>query len=167
MSARFSHNQLHYGEYTRLHFENEYRLRDLIGNSKQRDSIAYSLMQSDLHNYLINRLQVWGIVEKLLLKGALVNLVSVIEAIIMSSLGHLHEFCRISENLVCKNNCRCQYYIKSSKHLKIAQATEILKDKLAMNDEGILANIITINSIRNNFTYQFLIHMNLSIKIIQ
>src|SRR5690606_7915980 len=97
-----------------------------------------------------NRLQVWGIVRKLLLKGAIINLVSVIEGILMCSLGHLHQYCRIDSATVCKNHNRCNFYIKSTKHLKMATATDILNNKLLMNDENILADINILNNIRNN-----------------
>lgn len=107
-------------------------------------------MQSDLHNFLINRLEVWGIVKKLLLKGAIINLMSVIEGILMCSLGHLHQHCRINDTTVCKNQNRCVYYIKSAKHLKMAGATDILNNKLQLSDEDILADINTLNNIRNN-----------------
>ncbi len=135
---------------TRSHFASAYNLNYLIGNSRQKDSIAYSLMQSDLHNYLINRLQVWGIVKSLLLKGAIINLVSAIEGILMCSLGHLHQHCRIDQTTVCKNHNRCTFYIKSSKHLKMTGATDILNNKLSMTDEDILADIVALNNIRNN-----------------
>jgi len=135
---------------TRSHFATDYNLDYLIGNNRQRDSIAYSLMQSDLHNYLINRIQVWGIVKKLLLKGAIINLVSIIEGLLMCSLGHLHQRCRIDITTVCKNQNRCTFYIKSSKHLKVSGATDILRNKLLMMDEDILSDINTLNNIRNN-----------------
>ncbi|WP_407306490.1 hypothetical protein [Acinetobacter sp.] len=135
---------------TRYHFATEYNLNSLIGNGRQKDSIAYSLMQSDLYNYLINRFEFWGVIQKLLLKGAIINLVSAIEGLLMCSLGHLHQHCRVDDKRVCKNQNRCDFYIKSSKHLKIAGAVDILKDKLVMNDLTILADMITLNNIRNN-----------------
>ncbi|RZJ81219.1 MAG: hypothetical protein EOO47_04985 [Flavobacterium sp.] len=135
---------------TRSYFASAYNLNYLIGESKQRDSIAYSLMQSDLHNYFINRIQVWGIVKMLLLKGAIINLVSVIEGILMCSIGQLHKHCRIDEVTICKNQNRCGYYVKSSKHLKIIGAIEILKHKLLLTDVSILADINLLNEIRNN-----------------
>jgi hypothetical protein len=135
---------------TRNHFADTYNLNGLIGNYRQRDSIAYSLMQSDVYNYLINRFQFWGIIEKLLLKGAIINLVSVIEGLLMCSLGHLNQHCRFDDTRVCKHQSKCNLYIKSSKHLKIAGAADILRDKLLMNDAAILADMITLNDIRNN-----------------
>jgi hypothetical protein len=142
---------------TRSHYANVYNLNYLIGNRRQRDSIAYSLMQSDLHNYFINRIQVWGIIQKLLLKGAIINLVSAIEGILMCSLGHLHAHCRIDANTICKHQNRCTYYIKSSKHLKVSGATEILNNKLRLDDEGILEDIISLNDIRNNVHLSILV----------
>ena len=134
----------------RNHFADTYNLNALISNKRQKDSIAYSLMQSDVYNYFINRFEFWGIIDKLVLKGAIINLVSVIEGLLMCSIGHLHQHCRIDDTRVCKHQGRCSLYIKSSKHLKISQAADILRDKLLMNDAAILADIITLNAIRNN-----------------
>jgi hypothetical protein len=135
---------------TRYYFAHRYNLNLIISNQRQRDSIAYSLMLSDLHNYFINRVQVWGIIKKLLLKGAIINLVSIIEAMLICSLGDLHVHCRVSQGVICKSQSKCSFYIKSSKNIKIAVAVEILERVLLLGDTSILQDIIDLNSIRNN-----------------
>ncbi|RZK02936.1 MAG: hypothetical protein EOO43_23205 [Flavobacterium sp.] len=107
-------------------------------------------MQSDLYNYFINRYQVWGIVQKLLLKAAIINLVSAIEGILMCSIGNLHQHCRFDQNTICKHQSRCTFYIKSTNNMKISGAVDIIRDKLLMNEQVILNDITTLNNIRNN-----------------
>lgn len=125
-----------------------YNIKHLIDENHDKSNIAYALMQSDLYNYFINRIHVWGIVEKLLLKTAIINVCSIIEGLIMLSLEPLHSHCR-REDSICKKQNRCPYYIKSSKQLKIQGACKILKSQFSF-DEGIIEMIVGQNSIRNN-----------------
>lgn len=134
---------------TRYHFVKEYKLRELVTSQVHIDSISYALMQSDLHNYIINRFQIWGIVEKLFLKTAIINLVSIHEALIICSLSTLHQFCIIN-GTPCKINSKCAVYSKSIKGLSYAGGIELFEQTIGFGNSSVLVALRSLKDIRNN-----------------
>lgn len=63
-------------------FSSKYHLGEIVKSDAVRKNIAYSLQLSDLHNYIMNRIHIWGSVETMFIKSAVINLVSVMEAIV-------------------------------------------------------------------------------------
>ncbi|MES2416751.1 MAG: hypothetical protein V4541_01115 [Bacteroidota bacterium] len=136
---------------TKYHFVQQYNLNVLITDKIKIASIAYSLMQSDLHNYILNRVHIWGIVEGFFFKSAIINLVSIIEALILCSISKQHTFCTTNNGkTVCKFNGNCKFYIKSAKHMKVKEAIEYFKDKYFNGNLEIYDDLIHLNRIRNN-----------------
>lgn len=60
----------------------KYHLEQIAGDWIVRSNIGYALQLSDLHNYILNRFRLWGPVATMFYKSAVVNLISVLEAMI-------------------------------------------------------------------------------------
>ena len=77
-------------------FNKKYHLRYIFPYRHSRHNVIYALEVSDLMNYVFNRINIWGPVKTVFYKLAIVNLVSVIEAIILEA-----------ANNICKNASHC------------------------------------------------------------
>ena len=81
----------------------KYHLEEIASDWTIRSNIGYALQMSDFYNYLLNRVYFWGSLEKMIYKNAIINLVSVMEAIIFEC---AHGICccpdRCKENQICK-----------------------------------------------------------------
>ena len=134
---------------TRWYFVREYKLDYLLESKAHRDNIAYALMQSDMYNYIVNRFQIWGIIEKLFLKTALINIVAIQEALIICSLKTLHSHCIIGGS-VCKYNSKCSGYVKSVKSLHYTSCISLFESKIGFGNDDRMNEIIELKDIRNN-----------------
>ena len=56
-------------------FNEKYHLREIFPHRHSRHNVTYALEVSDLFNYVFNRIHIWGAVETVFYKLALVNLV--------------------------------------------------------------------------------------------
>lgn len=108
-------------------FIKKYHLMEVCPNKKHRHNIAYALAESDLINYILNRINVWGSVEILLYKLAIVNLVSIMEAIILEA-----------ANNICCNASACGKTTKCATHFSY-QERERARNAL---DKLVLLNIL-------------------------
>ena len=135
---------------TREYFSQTFQLKDLIDDINLRDSICYALMQSDLHRYLIYRFNMYGIVQKIFIKTAIINLVSIIEAVLIGTLKKLHGFCIVT-GTVCKYNSNCSTYIRSTTHIKSNQVILTYREKIGTTnlDDDIYEIIEKLIGIRN------------------
>lgn len=96
-------------------FNRKYHLVEIFPNKETRHNVTYALEVSDLINYIFNRINIWGSVATILYKLAIVNLVSVMEAIVLeaanniccqaSSCGKIKE-CRSHFSKEERNNAR-------------------------------------------------------------
>lgn len=83
----------------------KYHLEQIAANWTVRSNIGYALQLSDLHNYILNRFNLWGSVATMLYKSAIVNLISIFEAIVFECATQI---CYQSND--CKlERRRCQY----------------------------------------------------------
>lgn len=134
-------------------FYKEYNLRYIINDEIRRKNIVYALMQSDFYNYLINRLEIFATVQGLLYKMAIVNNVSIIEALIICSLSQLHLFCLNNGDskgdIICTSNNKCGAYINKTSSLKFGRAIEIFNQHV-IDDSGLFQDLHKLNDIRNN-----------------
>jgi len=133
----------------REYYVNTFNLASLVSEIKLRDSIAYALMQHDFHNYIIYRVNIYGVVKSLFIKNAIINLVSIIEAMIISALSKLHPFCLMA-GVVCKYNSSCTTYIKSTKSLPAKPSVEEFEKKIGFRDNDIYTDTLKVFDIRNN-----------------
>lgn len=82
-------------------FKKKYHLNEIVADQSTVKNISYSLQLSDFYNYIINRFYVWGSIETMLFKSAIINLVSIIEALIFECANNI---CSPSN---CKNVKSC------------------------------------------------------------
>ena len=87
-------------------FNEKYHLREICPNRTIRHNITYALEVSDLINFVINRVNIWGSVETIFFKLAVVNLVSVIEAIILEATNNI---CCSPSSCGKTNDCRYHF----------------------------------------------------------
>ncbi len=139
------------------YFRDKYKLYRFIPDPVVLKNVTYTLGYSDFLNYLINRLNTWGYIENLLIKNAIINLVSIHEALIIGVLSKLRLFCNIDKN-VCKYSSNCNFYIKTQKDAKYKKSLELFNSKIGFDAQNIYEQLSEINEIRNK------IHLGLSIE---
>ena len=126
-------------------FNEKYHLRDIFPYRYSRHNVTYALEVSDLMNFVFNRINIWGAVETDFYKLAIVNLVSIIEAIILEA-----------ANNICKNASRCGNTKKCANHFSKAErdnAKFALQKLVAINvldyDAPKVARVQEIINLRN------------------
>lgn len=86
-----------------------------------RQNITYTLEASDLINFVMNRVNIWGSVETIFFKLAIVNFVSVIEAIVLEASNNI--CCRASN---CGKTKTCYYHFSKEERNSARKAVEKL-----------------------------------------
>ena len=86
-------------------FNEKYHLREIFPNKASRHNVTYALEVSDLLNFILNRIHIWGAVKTIFYKLAIVNLVSIIEAIVLET-----------ANNICANAAYCRKTSSCKKH---------------------------------------------------
>lgn len=133
---------------SKYHFLTTYNLRDLIDDTHYGDSIAYSLMQTDFNNYILNRVHIWGITKNLFFKFAIINNSSIIEALLICSFTTTRRFCAPADN-VCKYNSKCDFYIKSTKNMGVKSAINLFFGSFAIEHQDLKQDFLDIMDIRD------------------
>lgn len=83
-------------------FKEKYHLSEICPRPSVRHNITYALEASDLINFIINRINIWGSVETIFYKLAIVNLVSIIEALLLEAANNI-----CFDTKSCKNARTC------------------------------------------------------------
>lgn len=133
-------------------FYEKYHLREIIGKVHCRRNISYALQLSDFYNYIANRFFVWGSVETMFYKNAIINLVSILEALILDCANNI--CCNPAS---CKKNKNCSNRFNKDERNKVLDAL----DRMAQlnittfnNDE--------INRIKAIIGYRNRVHIRLA-----
>lgn len=84
-------------------FWNKYHLNQIVQKRDVKNNISYSLQFSDFYNYLLNRMYIWGSVQTMLYKNDIINIVSIIEALILEATCNVRKHCENCQNI---NKCR-------------------------------------------------------------
>ena len=130
---------------TVAYFESKYHLRAICRNAYTRQNIAYTLESSDLINYMLNRINIWGAVETIFYKLAIVNIVSVIEALLLEAANNI--CCNASS---CKRTNKCSNHFSKDERQNARKAAEKLVLIGVLDfDENELARIQEIIDFRN------------------
>ena len=126
-------------------FNEKYHLKSIFPYRYSRHNVTYALEVSDLMNFVFNRINIWGSVETIFYKLAIVNLVSVMEAIILEA-----------ANNICRNASHCTKTRKCFKHFSRDERNNARKalEKLVLidvldYDEHKLARLQEIIDLRN------------------
>ena len=78
---------------TTEYFEKKYFLKNIVKKNHIRKNIEYCLQLTDYYNFLFNRFYIWGSIETMLYKNAIIIVVSVIEALILESVNNIQDNC--------------------------------------------------------------------------
>lgn len=104
-------------------FWENYHLNYIVQDSNVRKNISYSLQLSDLYNYLLNRVYIWGSVQTMLYKNDIINIVAIIEALILEATCNVRKKC-----LDCRNINRCRNHISKAEKDNMKAALKKLCD---------------------------------------
>ena len=102
-------------------FNTRYHLCEICPNRTTRHNITYALEASDLINFVMNRVNIWGSVETIFFKLAIVNFVSVIEAIVLEAANNI---CCNASN--CGKTKTCYYHFSKEERNNARKAVEKL-----------------------------------------
>ncbi|MDO4541906.1 MAG: hypothetical protein Q4C00_03620 [Bacillota bacterium] len=70
-------------------FQRKYHLNDIVKEASTVKNLAYALQLSDFYNFVFNRFYVWGSLESMICKSAVINLVSIFEALIFECANNI------------------------------------------------------------------------------
>lgn len=71
------------------HLKSSYHLSSIFPTRATRHNVTYALEVSDLMNYIVNRINIWGSVEIIFYKLAIINIVSIMESIILEAANNI------------------------------------------------------------------------------
>lgn len=132
-------------------FRNQFNLTKIIKDTTIVDNIAYALMQNDMNNFFIHRIGIFGIVKTLFYKSALINIHSIIEAILYATGDSLHSFCKVGEK-ICKKSKSCPFYIKSAKRQSFNNLVQLINKSIKVDFD--VDSINFLKSLRDNIHIQ-------------
>jgi hypothetical protein len=133
-------------------FNEKYHLREIFPHRHSRHNVTYALEVSDLFNYVFNRIHIWGAVETVFYKLALVNLVSIIEALLLEAANNICQNTKI-----CKKEQTCIKHFNKNQRAYTKCALEKLVSLGVLDfDQEKLARVQDIIDLRNR------IHIRLS-----
>jgi len=156
--ANIPDNYIRTAEYYRVN----YRLNQMISNRIQINNIAYSLQLSDLFNYILYRINLFGVIKNLFIKNAIMNIVSIQEGILYSSITTLNNFCWI-KGKVCNSNSTCQFYVKLKNQLTFNSLLQTFQDKIGFYHERYRTMMFTLKEIRDNIHIQDIQYSELAV----
>ena len=123
----------------------KYRLDSIASNWTVRSNIGYALQLSDFHNYIINRFNLWGSVETVFYKSAVINFISIFEAIVLDC---ANQICRCASD--CQLKDRCQYSFNKNQRNRFFDALKRLNEVgVTTFSEEEMKRIIEIIELRN------------------
>lgn len=126
-------------------FNDKYHLYEIFPKRYARQNITYALEVSDLINYFFNRFNIWGAVETVFYKLAIVNLVSVMEAIILEAANNI-----CSKAQYCKKTKTCYKHFNKDERNNARTALNklVLLDVLDFDEEK-LTRVQEVIDLRN------------------
>ena len=126
-------------------FNEKYHLREICPDRTVRQNIAYALEASDLMNYVMNRVNIWGSVETIFFKLAIVNLASIMEAILLEAANNICCNAR-----ACGKTKKCYYHFSGDERNNVRRAVQklALVGVLDYNEEQ-LSRVQEIIELRN------------------
>ena len=126
-------------------FNAKYHLQEICPNRATRHNITYALEASDLINFIMNRVNIWGSVETIFFKLAIVNFVSIIEAILLEATNNI---CCNADS--CGKTKTCYYHFSRNERNNAKLAVKKLVSVGIMDfDKEELSRIEEIIDLRN------------------
>lgn len=130
----------------------KYHLSDIFPNKTACKNVTYALETTDLMNYILNRINIWGIVGINFYKLALVQLVSIIEALILEAANNI---CCNPSNCGKSSTCKKHFNKREREYVKAAL------DKLVLIG-GISLEAKTVQQIKDVIELRNRIHIRLA-----
>lgn len=103
------------------HFKFRYHLSEIFPTKATRHNVTYALEVSDLMNYIVNRINIWGPVEVIFYKLAIVNIVSIMESILLEAANNI--CCRTQ---TCGKTHSCHLHFSNSDRNYVKNALDRL-----------------------------------------
>lgn len=129
---------------TSAHFFAKYHLNEIVKDFQVRNNISYSLQVSDFYNYLVNRFHIWGSVETVFFKNAIINHVSILEALVFECANN------ICSPDGCKKINNCKRHFNKKQRENSFKALKRLKEIGVVDyDDKKIARIKEIIDLRN------------------
>lgn len=126
-------------------FDHKYHLNHIFLKPEVQRNVIYALETSDLINYIFNRINIWGPVATILYKLAIVNIVSVIEALVLEAANNI-----CNQPSCCNQTESCKYHFSKSERNNARKALEKLVEIGVLNfDSAALSRIQEIIDLRN------------------
>ena len=126
-------------------FNEKYHLRAIFPHRHSRHNVTYALEVSDLMNYVFNRINIWGPVETVFYKLAIVNLVSIMEAIILEAANNI---CRNAS--YCGKTKKCfNHFSKNERNNARLALQKLVMINVLDYDEEKLTRVQEIIDLRN------------------
>ena len=126
-------------------FITSYHLREIFPQRETRHNVTYALEVSDLINYVFNRINIWGAVETVFYKLAIVNLISVMEAIVLECANNI--CCRPSS---CGQTTNCSvHFSKDERNRASKTLSKLVQLGILDYDDKKLARVEEIIDLRN------------------
>ena len=126
-------------------FNEKYHLKEICPNRVTRHNITYALEVSDLINFVINRVNIWESVETIFYKIAVVNLVSIMEALILEAANNI---CCIPSKCGKINMC-CYHFSKHERDNASFAIRKLAKVGILDFDTDKISRVLKIIELRN------------------
>lgn len=91
------------------YFIKKYHLNEFFKNTNAMKNVAYSLQMSDMYNFIANRFNIYGSIQAMLYKAAIINCVSVIESMVGQVLDDVYSYCKN-----CPQRKKCKFHFQKS-----------------------------------------------------
>lgn len=111
---------------TKKFYISKYKLHHFFSNKEVVSNVAYSLQMSDLYNYILNRFYVFGSLETMIYKAAIINYVCIIESLIGQVFDDMHAYCGS-----CPDHDRCEFFMPKKKNF--VQKLDAIESKGILN----------------------------------
>lgn len=126
-------------------FSVKYHLNNIVKSKNAGKNIAYSLQLSDYYNYFLNRFYLWGSVRTMLYKQDIINLVSILEALVTEATENILMCCK-----KCKKINTCKNRINQRQQDNLKYSLPFLKQRNIMElDDCEINRIIELYDLRN------------------
>ena len=106
---------------TSAEFIKKGHLDSIVPDKTVRSNVAYAMQLSDYYRYLFGRFFIWGSIETLLCKTAIINLVAIIEALILEAANNINMHCK-----KCSSISECESNINKNERNNMKEALKKL-----------------------------------------
>lgn len=128
-------------------FYKKYHLDKIVARKETRRNMSYALQLSDLYNYYINRFNIWGSVEAMLIKSAIINFISIFEVLVYECANNI-----CHNAAACRKIKDCKYHFSNKERNNSIYEALLKMQRLNITEftEDEMTTIQQIIQLRNN-----------------